>query len=208
MTRIADSELAANVRSRNRVNSERRRQRLALAGKVQLLTWIPDTLRRELDSVAAARGEPVSETAAALLSLGLKQITTTTPATTTPYCCLRCDAPIPADCEDAPVCADCNRELNAIAESCNATTTPATKPTAPETADMFPAPAGNSTTRDELMTWIGKLLDEGHTGNDIARQLNASGQRTASGAAFTGQNILRDYRAWLKKTADEVNRGN
>jgi len=83
MPRIADSELAANVRSRNRVNSERRRQRLALSGKVQLLTWIPDTLRRELDSVAAARGEPVSETAAALLSLGLKQITTTTPAATT-----------------------------------------------------------------------------------------------------------------------------
>jgi len=64
---------------------------------------------------------------------------------------------------------------------------------------MFPAPAGNSTTRDELMTWIGKLLDEGHTGNDVARQLNASGQRTASGAAFTGQNILRDYRAWVRK---------
>ena len=81
--KLTDSELAANVRQRNRVNSERRRQRLAIAGKVQLLTWIPDTLRRELDSVAAARGEPVSETAAALLSLGLKQITTTTPAATT-----------------------------------------------------------------------------------------------------------------------------
>ena len=158
MPRIADSELAANVRSRNRVNSERRRQRLALAGKVQLLTWIPDTLRRELDSIAAARGEPVSETAAALLSLGLKQITTTTPA-------------------------------------------PATKPTAPETADMFPAPAGNdaTTTKDELMTWIGERLNEGQTGNEIARQLNTSGQRTASGAAFTGQNILRDYRAWARK---------
>lgn len=34
---------------------------------------------------------------------------------------------------------------------------------------------------------------------------NASGQRTANGAEFTGQNILRDYRAWAKKTgtADE-----
>ena len=38
------------------------------------------------------------------------------------------------------------------------------------------------------------------SGADIARQLNASGQRTASGAAFTGQNVLRDYRAWSKKT--------
>ena len=77
MPRIADSELAANVRSRNRVNSERRRQRLALAGKVQLLTWIPDTLRRELDSVAAARREPVSETAAVAIAAGLTQIPTT-----------------------------------------------------------------------------------------------------------------------------------
>lgn len=88
----------------------------------------------------------------------------------------------------------------------NATTT-RDKPTSAErTAELFDAPAGNdatatsATTRDELMTWIGKLLNEGHTGNDVARQLNASGQRTASGAAFTGQNILRDYRAWAKKT--------
>lgn len=38
------------------------------------------------------------------------------------------------------------------------------------------------------------------SGAEVARQLNASGQRTASGAVFTGQNILRDYRAWAKKT--------
>ena len=61
--------------------------------------------------------------------------------------------------------------------------------------------ATTTSTRDELMTWIGDRLNEGHTGNEIARQLNASGQRTASGAAFTGQNLLRDYRAWEKKTA-------
>ena len=83
----------------------------------------------------------------------------------------------------------------------NATTT-RDKPTAAElTVDMFDAPAGNdaTTTKDELMTWIGERLNEGLTGNEIARQLNASGQRTASGAAFTGQNILRDYRAWARK---------
>ena len=62
-----------------------------------------------------------------------------------------------------------------------------------------PAATATTTTRDELMTWIGERLDEGLTGNEIARQLNASGQRTASGAAFTGQNILRDYRAWARK---------
>ena len=37
------------------------------------------------------------------------------------------------------------------------------------------------------------------SGADIARQLNASGKRTANGAAFTGQNVLRDYRAWARK---------
>ena len=76
-TRVSDSELAARVRQRNRVNSERRRQRLNDAGKVQLLTWIPGTLRRELDNVAAARGEPLSETTTALLSLALQKIAST-----------------------------------------------------------------------------------------------------------------------------------
>lgn len=73
-TRVSDSELAENLRRRNRLNSERRRQRLTASGKVQLLTWIPDTLRRELDSVAAARGERLSETTTALLSLALQKI--------------------------------------------------------------------------------------------------------------------------------------
>lgn len=159
-TRVSDSELAARIRQQNRTNSQRRRVKLAASGKVQLLTWIPDTLRRELDSVAAARGEPLSETAEMLLSLGLKQITT--PAATT------------------------------------------TKPTAAElTAELFPAPA-TTTEKDALMIEVGKLLDEGLTGNEIARQLNASGQRTATGAAFTGQNILRDYRAWQRKNCQQA----
>ena len=82
------------------------------------------------------------------------------------------------------------------------TTTPATNPTAAElTVDMFDAPAGNNTTtRDELMTWIGERLNEGLSGAEVARQLNASGKHTANGAAFTGQNLLRDYRAWTKNT--------
>lgn len=69
-------------------------------------------------------------------------------------------------------------------------------------------PAGNDTPpvytgggdRDALMAEVGKLLNEGHTGAEVARQLNASGQRTASGAQFTSANLLRDYRAWVKKT--------
>ena len=193
--KLTDSELAANVRSRNRVNSERRRQRLALSGKVQLLTWIPDTLRRELDSVAAARREPVSETAAVALAAGLAQIPTTPVSA---YHCFRCGSRMTVEREREPLCEACEAATAQLAT----TTTPATtrdKPTAPEAADMFPAPAGNSTTRDELMTWIGKLLDEGHTGAEVARRLNASGQRTASGAQFTSANLLRDYRAWAKR---------
>ena len=72
--RLTDSELAARLRQRNRLNSERRRQRLAESGKVQLLAWIPETLRRELDSVAADRGETLSETTEAMLSLALKRL--------------------------------------------------------------------------------------------------------------------------------------
>ena len=152
MPRIADSELAANVRSRNRVNSERRRQRLALAGKVQLLTWIPDTLRRELDSVAAARGEPLSETTTALLLAGLNATT-------------------PAANRDTP--------------DSDATTTPAdtTSPAA-------------TTTRDALMAEVGKLLDEGLSGAEVARRLTAAGYRSQNGAALTGANLLRDFRRW------------
>ena len=63
--------------------------------------------------------------------------------------------------------------------------------------------ATTTTTRDALMMEVGKLLNEGHTGAEVARRLNASGQRTANGAQFTSANLLRDYRAWLKKTGNE-----
>lgn len=80
----------------------------------------------------------------------------------------------------------------------NATTTPAT-------SEPPPVYTGVVCDRTALMAKVGKLLDEGLSGNEIARQLNASGQRTASGAAFTGQNILRDYRAWARKNGAVVN---
>ena len=118
--KLTDSELAARLRQRNRDSSERRRERLALAGHTQLLTWIPASLRERVDAAAAASGLKLSPMVERLLLAGL-----------------------------------------------NATTTPATtrdKPTAPETADMFPAPAGNdTTTRDELMTMntaLGNVADK------------------------------------------------
>lgn len=182
--KLTDSELAANVRQRNRQASNRRRERLALAGNVQLLTWIPATLRRELDRVAAARREPVSETAAVAIAAGLTQIPTTPVSA---YHCLRCGSRMTVEREREPLCDACETAERLLLAGLAATTTP--------------APAGNdatatTTTRDALMMEVGKLLDEGHTGNEIARQLNASGKRTANGAAFAGQNILRDYRRW------------
>lgn len=85
----------------------------------------------------------------------------------------------------------------------NATTTPAATTPAPAaaTVDMFPVPASHesSAKKDALMNEVARLLNEGHTGNEIARQLNASGQRTERGAEFNGANLLRDYRAWAKK---------
>jgi hypothetical protein len=144
-TRVSDTELAARLRQRNAVNSQRRRERLALAGKVQLLTWIPATLRRELDSAAAARGEPLSETTAALLLAGLA-----TPATTTP------------DTSKPP--------------------------------PVYTVEGGDE--RAALMAEVGKLLNEGHTGNEVARRLTAAGYRSPNGAALTGGNLLRDFRRW------------
>ena len=185
--KLTDSELAANVRQRNRVNSERRRQRLAIAGKVQLLTWIPDTLRRELDSVAAARREPVSETAAVALAAGLAQIPTTPVSA---YHCLRCGSRMTVAREREPLC-----------DACEAASQPATT-TTPATTHQ-PVYTGVVSTRDALMTEVGKLLNEGLTGAEVARRLTAAGYRSQNGAALSGANLLRDYRAWSRKRNSE-----
>jgi hypothetical protein len=157
--RLTDSELAQRLRQRNRQASERRRVKLAASGNVQLLVWIPASLRERVDAAAAANNATISDMTERLLTAGLKATTTATPATR--------DKP-PAAAELIP--------------------------------DMFLSSPATTTDKDSLMTWVGELLNEGLTGADIARQLNASGKRTASGAEFTGQNLLRDYRAWCKKT--------
>ena len=95
-----------------------------------------------------------------------------------------------------------------LAATLKATITPATPAPSPppvETMlDMFGEPAPPATPaptdRDALMREIAAMLDKGLLGADIARSLNASGRRTASGKEFQGANVLRDYRAWCKKT--------
>ena len=189
-TRLTDSELAQRVRAGNRVRAQRQQERRRTAGLVQLNVWLPHSTRTALDRAAAHRNMTVSETVSDLLERALSaamllNATTTRDKPISAYHCWQCDARMTVEREREPLCEACEAASQA------ATTTPDT-----------PAASNDTTTsgKDELMTWIGERLNEGLTGNEIARQLNASGQRTASGAAFTGQNILRDYRAWVKKT--------
>lgn len=155
-TRVSDGELAARVRQRNRANSERRRVKLAAGGKVQLLTWIPATLRSEIASLAAANGETVSQAAERLLLAAL-----------------------------------------------NATTRD-NKP--PDTQPVYNTVVGGDE-RTALLAEVGALLDGGMTGNEIARRFNSSGRRNSSGKPFIGANLLRDYRAWVKKAGADCTIG-
>ena len=47
-----------------------------------------------------------------------------------------------------------------------------------------------------LMAEVGKLLEEGLSGADIAQRFNTEGRRTKRGVAFVGNNLLRDYRKY------------
>lgn len=72
MAKLTDAELASRVRQRNAARSERRRERLAAAGKRQLLCWITDGTRTALELEAVRRGRPIGETAAELLRESLE----------------------------------------------------------------------------------------------------------------------------------------
>ncbi len=89
------------------------------------------------------------------------------------------------------------REKEPLCEACDAASQLATTPASNTTKPVY---TGVVSSRDALMVETGKLLADGLSGADIARRLNASGQRTANGSQFTSANLLRDYRAWLKKT--------
>ncbi len=47
-----------------------------------------------------------------------------------------------------------------------------------------------------LMQEVDSLLSQGLSGGDVARKFNAEGRRTIRGAAFTGRNVIRDWRKW------------
>ena len=82
------------------------------------------------------------------------------------------------------------RALSAAILLNEATTTP---------ADTQPVYTGVVSSRDALMVEVGKLLDEGLSGADIARRLTADGYQSPTGKPLSGPNVLRDYRAWARK---------
>lgn len=47
-----------------------------------------------------------------------------------------------------------------------------------------------------LMAEVDSLLAQGLSSHAIARKFNAEGRRTVRGAAFIGQNVMRDWRTW------------
>lgn len=178
-TRLTDSELAQRVRAGNRVRAQRQQERRRAAGLVQLNIWIDATTKTALTAIAAATGDNLNDTAERLLSAAL---TAPAPVSTPPSV----DAPVPK-----PTAVDATLEL--FGE-------PATPAANYRRAGYLPEPPTVPTGREALMLEIGELLAEGHSGADIARRLNASGRRTASGAEFNGANVLRDFRRWQEKT--------
>jgi len=172
-TRLSDSELAARIRTSNRQRAARQHERLRTAGKVQLNIWLATDVKAALATAAAANGETVSQAAERLLSAGLNATRDEKPATSR---CWECDVEMPEGMESEPFCSDC----------------------IPPTVY-----AVGVSDKSALMNEVAAMLEEGLSGNEIARRLNASGRRTAAGTEFIGANLLRDYRGWVKKASNE-----
>ena len=69
--KLSDREFAERVRASNRRRTDRRRERLKLAGYQQLLVWLPTALRSEIDRMAAEQGATVSDTATVIIRAGI-----------------------------------------------------------------------------------------------------------------------------------------
>ena len=72
--RLTDKELAERIRAANRKRAETRRIKLTTAGKTQMVVWIPDELRKQVD--ARMNGQTLSGVVADLLAAGLRSTTT------------------------------------------------------------------------------------------------------------------------------------
>ena len=201
--RLTDSELAQRLRQRNRQASERRRERLAAGGNVQLLTWIPASLRERVDAAASASGLKLSPMVEHLLTLGLSAPAPVSPppsvdATPTPKATA---IDLTPDLFETP--APATRQYEIEPENHHSGGPPLAgtySPPLPYRSNSTPATPAPTEGKDALMTWVGERLNENLSGNEVARKLNAAGRRTASGAVFNGANLLRDYRAWCQKS--------
>jgi hypothetical protein len=114
--RLPDEVRLSRLRESVRNASARRRVKLTMDGKTQLLCWIPATLRAQLDGLAAQQNQNLSDATAALLIDGLayrralaNPATPLPPANTLPLF----DAP-PAPVEDAPAPVDRDSRILAL----------------------------------------------------------------------------------------------
>ena len=82
--KLSDAELATRVRERVKRNCAKYRERKALSGSTQTLVWLPDRIRRELDTLVEERNESLSAVTTALLSSALATNQTQTVATPRP----------------------------------------------------------------------------------------------------------------------------
>ena len=188
MRKLTNDELANRTREANRRRSERARERLTLAGHAALTVWLPVGLRSRFVNEAAGSGMTINELAVQLIEKGMLDVNKNRGS----------DMPEP----------DLDAKLFSIPDPDTADlfATPEPPPQTPVVADVDPDPQATpppvsvNSARDSMLRRVGLLLDEGLSGAEIARRMNAEGHRAVSGKELVGHNLLREYRAWRDKS--------
>ena len=186
MRKLTDSELATRTREANRRRSERQRQRLTVAGHSALTVWLPVGLRRDFVAAAAGQGVTINELATKFIEKGLRERSVF-------------NTDIIPDPEAT------NQMVSPDPDTADLFATPDPEPQTLVVADVDPDPQATppvsvNSDRDSMLRRVGLLLDEGLSGAEIARRLNAEGHRAISGKELVGHNLLREYRAWRDKS--------
>ena len=178
MRKLSNDELAMRTREANRRRGERHRERLTIAGRAALTVWIPVDLRQRFIATATARQATISELATALIDAGLSGMS-------------EIQLPGKPDAESPlPATLDLFTHQDDKA--------PGTETASPLPVSVLSVSEDPTDTEGKaaLMAEVGRLLEEGLSGADIARRFNAEGRRTTRGAAFAGNALLRDYRKY------------
>lgn len=188
----SDAELGAHVRQQNRIRAERLRERLVESGRTPTTLWLSVQTKAVLTELARQSKETQSDIAERILSAALNEPATPVQSTNT-----RRESDTTVDWISDLTPAD----INSVAECAPGTPEPAS----PEPESATPPPVSVESERDAIMVEIGAMLNEGLSGGEIARRLNASGKRTATGKEFQGGNIKRDYRKWQATLGNVIN---